>query len=103
MEVRSNFLWGRAFFGLTPKDRPAVLLEPFFALGYYFGMSWETYYNFPVAYKEWLVSRINKELQKYEDSGDHGSKSFQVNNLDANQLRGKTRSFPTNSRLHRFT
>jgi hypothetical protein len=46
---------GASFFGLTTTDKEAIILEPFFLLGYYFGMNWETYYNFPVAYKRWLI------------------------------------------------
>ena len=49
-----------SFFSLESIHREAVILEPFFLLGYYFGMNWKTYYNLPVQYKKWLIGIINK-------------------------------------------
>ena len=69
-----------------------VLLEPFFLLGYYFGMNWETYYNFPVAYKRWLIKRIETEINKAHDAQkDIPSKGVHHNTPDARAITGKTR------------
>ncbi len=93
----------RAFFGLTTTDKEAIILEPFFLLGYYFGMNWETYYNFPVAYKRWLIKRIEKEIQKAGKSGkDIPSKAMHHNTPDARALTNKTRPVAP-AKLQRFT
>jgi hypothetical protein len=79
------------------------LLEPFFLLGYYFGMDWNTYYNFPIAYKRWLIKRIEKEIQQAHKQGnDIPSKAMHQNTPDARAWTGKTRS-TVPSKLTRFT
>lgn len=93
-----------AFFGLTPSDKEALILEPFFALMYYGGMSWETYYTFPVRYKQWLIGRINKEiLSRQEGGNDIASKGFHHNTSDIRQMTNKTRTSPASARMQRFT
>ena len=66
-------------------------------------MSWETYYNFPVAYKKWLIKRIEKEIQKAgKNNGNIPSKAMHHNTPDARALTGKTRPVAP-SKLQRFT
>ena len=100
---RCPYQWGLPFFGLTSSDKEHVLLEPFFLLGYYFGMDWGTYMKFPVAYKRWLIERINKEIQKsQEKNNDIPSKAYHHNTPDARSLAGKART-NVPSKLMRFT
>ena len=92
----------RAFFGLTPDDIEAVLLEPMFLLGYYYGMTYGEYLNFPVAYKRWLIERINKEITKaVEKNADIPSKAPHHNTPDTRAMTGKPRQF-VNPRTQRF-
>lgn len=87
-----------------PEDRAAVILEPFFLLGYYFGMSnWSDYYNFPVAYKRWMVERINKEIEKAAKAQNgQMSKAPHDNTPDVRGLTGKARE-NVPAKLIRFT
>jgi hypothetical protein len=86
-----NCRWAPTFFGLGPEDRELVLLEPFFNLAYYFGMDWCTYYNFPITYRRWIMSRLNKELKKAADAGEQQmpSKGAQHNDPALRQQMGK--------------
>ena len=54
---------GSSSFGLRPEDKEKLILEPFFKLKFHGGIDWETYYNWPVAYKEWFLRRLAQELQ----------------------------------------
>ena len=93
-----------AFFGLTPNDKEDLVLEPFFLLGYYFGMSWETYMNFPVTYKHWLVKRIEKEIKDSQKGGnDIPSKAPHHNGSDIRAMTGKTKIHTPNAKSQRFT
>lgn len=70
-------------------------------------MSWETYYNFPVSYKKWLIERINKEIQEAAEANKQGganvpSKAAHHNSPDLRALSGKHRSI-TPAKLRRFT
>ena len=104
MSIRSFFLWVQAFFGLTPADREAVLLEPFFLLSYYAGISWETYYRWPKPYVRWYVKRIEREIkQAGEAQSDIPSKAPQHNTPDVRQLTGKVNPFTPNAKKQRFT
>ena len=96
--------WGHPFFGLAPENREAVILEPFFLLGYYFGMSdWDQYYRFPVSYRRWLINRINEEMKRAADSGSgQVSKGAHNNTPDVRELTGKQRA-QVPARLQRFT
>jgi len=80
------------------------MLEPFFLLGYYFGMSnWRDYYHFPVAYKRWLIKRINEEIQKASDAQNgQTSKGMHDNTPDIRGLTNKARANVPN-KLIRFT
>jgi hypothetical protein len=90
-------------FGLTSNDKENVILEPFFLLGYYFGMDWNTYYNFPVAYKRWLIKRIEKEIQAAHNQGnDIPSKAIHQNTPEARAWAGRNRT-TVPSKLTRFT
>ena len=93
------------FFGLTPEHKEDVILEPFFALGYYFGMSWETYYDFPISYKHWLVKRIEKEIKRGNDSDppQNLSKAPHHNTSDVKALTGHRKPFVESAKMHRFT
>jgi hypothetical protein len=79
------------------------MLEPFFLLGYYFGMNWETYYKFPISYRRWLINRINEEIGKSADAQNgQTSKGFHNNTPDIRALTGKQRT-NVPARLQRFT
>lgn len=100
---RWPYQWGQPFFGLTTNDKEAVLLEPFFLLGYYFGMDWGTYMKFPVTYKRWLIKRIEKEINKAQEKGnDIPSKAMHHNTPDVRALTGKARP-QVPAKLQRFT
>ena len=79
-------------------------MEPFFLLGYYFGMSWKEYYHFPVAYRHWLLKRINQELEKAsknDPSVPPGSKGAHDNTSDIRSMLGKQRE-TVPAKLRRF-
>lgn len=91
-----------------PEHREAVLLEPFFLLGYYFGMDWDTYYyRFPVNYKRWLIERIQKEIREAAKANEQGgsqipSRGAHHNSPDLRAMAGKHRpNVP--AKLRRFT
>jgi hypothetical protein len=74
-----------------------------FLLGYYYGMTYSEYLNFPVAYKRWLIERINKEITKAsEKQADIPSKAPHHNVPDVRAMTGKARQF-VNPRTQRFT
>lgn len=78
-------------------------MEPFFILGYYFGMTWETYYDYPVAYKKWLIERINTEINRaVNNKADIPSKAPQHNTPQIREMTGKAKQF-VNPKTHRFT
>lgn len=92
------------FFGLTPEDKELVLLEPWFLLGYYFGMTVNEYLGLPVAYKRWLIQRINTEIKKATEAGaDIPSKGVHDNLPDIRAMTGKTKHFGPHGRNQRFT
>lgn len=68
-------------------------------------MSWETYMRFPITYRGWLISRIQKEINRAHDSGaDTGSKAPHENSPEMRNLTGKFRQVGTTSpNKHRFT
>ena len=79
------------------------MLEPFFLLGYYFGMSWADYYKFPIAYRRWLIKRINDEIAKAaEAQNGQTSKGFHNNTPDVREMTGKQRSLVP-AKLQRFS
>lgn len=74
-----------------------------FLLGYYYGMTYSEYLNLPVAYKRWLISRIDKEISKAVASGaDIPSKAPHHNTADLRAMTGKAKQF-VNPRTQRFT
>lgn len=93
-----------AFFGLKPEDREIVILEPFFNLMYYGGMSWETYYRFPVAYKKWLIKRIEREIRgTQEQQSEIPSKAPHHNTTDLRSITGKTKPVMSSAKMQRFS
>lgn len=91
-------------FGLEPKDREIVLLEPFFTLGYYFGMTWETFWSFPVSYRMWLLKRIHKEInQAASNENDIPSKAPHHNDAQTRHMLGKFKPFTGPAKTQRFT
>jgi hypothetical protein len=66
-------------------------------------MDWNTYYNFPIAYKRWLIKRIETEITKSQESNsDIPSKAMHHNTPDVRALTGKYRS-QVPAKLQRFT
>lgn len=65
--------------------------------------SWNDYYRFPVAYRRWLIKRINEEIQKAaEAQNGQTSKGAHDNMPDVRALTGKTRQ-NVPAKLRRFT
>jgi hypothetical protein len=65
--------------------------------------SWNDYYRFPVAYRRWLIKRINEEIQKAaEAQNGQTSKGAHDNTPDVRALTGKTRQ-NVPAKLRRFT
>ena len=64
MRIQLLYQWMSAFFGLDPSDREKILLEPFYLLNQHLkgGMDWNTYINFFVSYRIWLLNRIKEDL-----------------------------------------
>lgn len=86
-----------------PEDKEKVYLEPFFLLGYYFGMTWTDYKTFPVSYKIWLIKRINEEIQKSsEKQSDIPAKGAHNHTPDMRSLTQKART-TVPAKLQRFT
>ena len=96
------FRWDLRFFGLTPESKEQILLEPFFLLGYYFGMTWQDYYSLPVSYKSWLIQRIKKEIERGSDKGNELTKAAHHNDPTTRALAGRHRA-DAPARLRRFT
>ena len=94
--LKKNYMLGQL--------RQRLVLEPFFFLGYYFGMSWETYYDFPIPYRNWLVDKIQEEIKKSVNAGGGQTKSPLDNSPDVNSLMGKFRQVGTQApSKQRFT
>lgn len=90
------------FFGLRPEDREQLILEPAFLLIYYGGCLYEEVMRMPVAYKRWLIQRINQEITKTHESGNTQTRALHQNSPDVRELQGRVRS-QAPSRLRRFT
>lgn len=81
-----------------------MLLEPFFMLGYYFGMDWQTFYGFPLSYRRWLLKRVETEIQKASGTNNIQTKGAHHNTPEARSLTGKFRKVGANVGAHqRFT
>lgn len=66
-------------------------------------MSWSDYLIFPVAYRRWLIQRINKEIKEYAERGNNiPSKAAHHNTPDLRSLTGKARHMVP-AKLRRFT
>lgn len=91
-------------FPLNPENREQVWLEPFFVLMYYAGWSWESFLNFPIEYRRWLISRINKEISRAtEEKHDIGDKSPPHNTPEIRQMAGMAKQFTPNAKMQRFS
>jgi hypothetical protein len=67
-------------------------------------MSWETYYEYPIAFRKWLIERINKEVSRAVDNkADIPSKGLQHNTPQMRAMTGKTKQFGQNGKTQRFT
>lgn len=67
-------------------------------------MSWETYYEYPIAFRKWLIERINKEVSRAVDNkADIPSKSLAHNTPQVRTMTGKTKAFGQNGKTQRFT
>lgn len=67
-------------------------------------MSWETYYEYPIAFRKWLIERINKEVSRAVDNKvDIPSKGLQHNTPQMRAMTGKTKQFGQNGKTQRFT
>ena len=66
MQTQLLSQWMSAFFGLDPHDREQIMLEPFYLLNQHLkgGMDWNTYFNFHISYRKWLMQRIAKDLEE---------------------------------------
>ena len=68
-------------------------------------MDWNTYINFPVIYKKWLVNRIQKEIQDAAAANAEGgsnipSKGAHHNTPDIRSMAGQRPHAP--AKLRRF-
>lgn len=85
------------FFGLDQNDREMLLLEPFFLINRHMqgGMDWETYYNYPIIYRRWLITRIAKDLEEQATAikERNGQKEMISNGQQVNVPRGSKKNF----------
>lgn len=80
------------FFGPTPEDREALILEPFFALNTYAGWDWVTFYNTPLYIRRWFIKRLNEEFDKAQEKNQPPpSKAPHHNTPDIRAMQGKVR------------
>ncbi len=67
-------------------------------------MTFHEYYSFPVEYRRWLVDRLLKEIKQSSQQGsDIPTKGAHHNTPEIRQLAGRTKAFPPNAKLNRFT
>ena len=73
---------------------------------YYGGFSYTETYNLPIAYKNWWINRIKKEMQGTETDptkpGNGNSRAAHHNSPEANAMAGRARQ-EMPSRMRRFT
>lgn len=84
--------WGFPFFGLTPADREAVLLEPTFLLMHHLGFTYADAISLPVTYKRWFIQRIVKERSESAETGQTSSRTMQANDPHVRAMQGKHRT-----------
>lgn len=63
------WLFGPSFFG-QPTSLQNAWMEEVFNLVCYLGLGWNEARSLPVAYRRWLIQRINKEIEKQANDGD---------------------------------
>ena len=67
-------------------------------------MDWQTYYNFPITYKNWLIKRLVDEIKKAtEKKSDIPTKGAHHNTPETRGMTGKFKQFGSNSKNQRFT
>jgi len=54
---------GLRFFGLTPKDREAILEQHYFLIRH-LGMSYSEVREMPIMYREWFIRRFSREVEE---------------------------------------
>jgi len=66
-------------------------------------MSWETFYDFPISYRRWIMKRLNKELREAQEAGQQPmpSKGAQHNDPALRQAMGNPHPHAPHS-LKRF-
>jgi len=69
---------------------------------YYCGFTYRETYALPVAYKQWFIERIRKELTKSTDDGNTQSRALHHNSPEVRSMSGMARE-SSPSRLRRFT
>ena len=97
--ARCRCRWGPAFFGLKPEDREGIL-EQAFQLTYYMGLTYTETYNLPVAYREWFIRRLSKQLQG--KGQEEGTRAAESNTAEVRALQGRERE-QVPARMRRFT
>ena len=99
---RSSSRLGQRFFGLTAEDKGNVTLESVFTLMYYGGFTFTEAWNLPVAYRQWFLNRITREINGKSGEGNGSSRGVQHNTQDVRSLQGMTRTQQP-ARLTRFS
>jgi hypothetical protein len=99
--MRCGYRWVPAFFGLTPEDRE-IYLEQSFLLMYYMGFSYWECYNIPIRYREWFITRLNKELSRNSERENTPTRAAHQNDAQTRAMMGMQRG-DTPARLRRFT
>lgn len=69
---------------------------------YYGGFSYREAYNIPVSYKQWFITRLNRELTRSSEEGSGQSRATHNNTPEARAMMGMSRA-ETPARLRRFT
>ena len=74
------------------------MMEPFFTLAHYGGMTWDVYYNWPITYRRWYIKRLNEEMERASKGGESQqvSKAPQHNDPGLRELQGKRPFTPHN-------
>ena len=69
---------------------------------YYCGFTYREAYALPVAYKQWFITRLSKELSRGSEEGAAHSRAAHQNDAETRALMGMSRAEGP-SRLRRFT
>jgi len=103
-ETVLNLPINHEIFSMRPEHKKEILLEPAFIMSYYAGFSWSEYLNYPVAYKNFYMERINTEIKRsQEKQSDIPTKAPHNNSSDIRSLTGKVKQSTPNAKMQRFT